>query len=99
MKKNESAMLSQMKNKLKAKKKKENKTKRNRPEQKEENSCTNFNNVFISIDQLISPLYTERSALRAVAFPVTVIEPLTITATTQRLGGMTLASVSGPEKL
>lgn len=48
------------------------------------------------IDQLISPLYTERSAIRAVAFPVTVLEPLLIAPTTTKMGTTTLASVSDP---
>lgn len=47
----------------------------------------------MGIDQLISPLYTERSAIRAVAFPVTVLEPLLIAPTTTKMGTTTLASV------
>eukprot|EP01127_Copromyxa_protea_P019736 TRINITY_DN6476_c0_g1_i2.p1 TRINITY_DN6476_c0_g1~~TRINITY_DN6476_c0_g1_i2.p1 ORF type:complete len:622 (+),score=105.05 TRINITY_DN6476_c0_g1_i2:28-1866(+) len=48
----------------------------------------------MSISQLISPIYVERSAIRMVAVPVLVVEPVSPVITTNQVGSVMYASVS-----
>lgn len=47
-----------------------------------------------SINQLISPVYVERSAIRMVAVPILVVEPVSPVITTKQVGSVMYASVS-----